>query len=267
MSKRKSADPGMDVKKHPRVVQTTVFKYFQASEKQSPSLSVQKPVIVAETPTSLGIQYYSHKEIESASGLQKDYRKFWNDKATELCSDKSIRAKLRNKAAIRGAIDSSWTLHKTHILQLQAEKLVEQTKQLYSDQVAHCNELTAVTNNVERMLQAYTSVNLTYTEIESAGSVSEKVILEKQLESDMSELKKAHAALIKAMKQKTKILEAEEIDEVMYVESPVQLSDSELESLVEIVKEETDQQTEYVSDSEESSPESPEIPLMLPGLK
>ena len=257
MSKRKSTDPGLDAKKHPCTVQATVFRYFQASEKQSSSSSLQKPATVAESPKSLGIQYYSHKEIESASGLQKDYRKFWNDKATELCSDKSVRAKLRNKAAIRGAIDSSWTLHKTHLLQLQAEKLVQQTKQLYSDEVAHSYELTVVTSNVERMLQAYGSVNLTYTEIESAGSVNEKVILEKQLESDMSELKKAHAALTKAMKQKTKILEAEEMDEAMYAESPVQLSDSELESLVEIVKEETEQKIEYVSDSEESSPGSP----------
>ena len=82
----------------------------------------------------------------------------------------------------------------------------------------------------------------------------------------MSELKKAHAALSKAMKQKTKILEVEEIDEAMHAESPVELSDSELESLVQIVREETELKIEYVSDSEESSPGSPEIPLILPGF-
>ena len=135
------------------------------------------------------------------------------------CVQTKLSAKLQNKAAIRGAIDSSWTLHKTRILQLQTEKLVEQTKQLYSDQVAHSHELTVVTSDVERMLQAYTLVNLMYTKIESAGSVSEKVTLEKQIESDISELKKAHAALIKAMKHKTKILEAEEMDKAMQVES------------------------------------------------
>ena len=43
------------------------------------------------------------------------------------------------------------------------------------------------------------------------------------------------------MKQKTKILEAEEMAKAMYTESPVQLSDSELESLVEIVEKETEQ--------------------------
>ena len=72
---------------------------------------------------------------------------------------------------------------------------------------------------IERMLQAYTLVHLTYTEIESAASVEEELTLENQLEKDtctcMLELKKARAALMKAMNEKNKILEAEEIEEVM----------------------------------------------------
>lgn len=44
-------------------------------------------------------------------------------------------------------------------------------------------------------------------------------------------------------------------------------TNSELESLFDVVKEKTEQKIEYVSDSEESSPEPPEIPLILPGLK
>ena len=42
--------------------------------------------------------------------------------------------------------------------------------------------------------------------------------------------------------------------------SPVQLNDSELESLVEVIKEESKHECAYVSDSEE-------VPLMLLGLK
>lgn len=265
MSKRKSEHPGKGATKHSCTVQTTVFKYFQPTEKPSSSSSPTLPKpMVTESPQSFGIKYYSPQELESVSGLQKDYRQFWNEKAEELCSDKSVRAKLGNKAAISGAIDCSWTLHKTQILQLQAEKMLQQTKQFYTDEVSHSHELSAVTNNVERMLQACTSVNLIYIEIESAASVAEKSSLEKVLENEMSELKKAQAALQKAMKEKNKIMEAEEEDEIMIAGSPIQLSDRELESLVEtIVKEDS----EYVSDSEEDSPDSPEIPLMLPGLK
>ena len=277
MSKRKSTEAEKGVAKQPRTIQTTVFKYFQTSEKPSlsqkqasekPASSQKHATTIAESPKALGIQHYSKKEIESSSGLQRDYRIFWNHKAEELCADPSVRVKLRNKAAIRGAIDCSWTVHKSSILQLQAEKMIEQTKLLYSDEVVHSHELSTVTKNVERMLQACTSVHLSYTQIEIAASVEEKLILEKELEKEFSELKKAQAALLKAMKERSKILEAEEMDELMTTGSPVQLNDYELESLVEVIKEESKHECEYVSDSEESNPpESPEIPLMLPGLK
>ena len=50
----------------------------------------------------------------------------------------------------------------------------------------------------------------------------------------MSELKKAHAALTREMKQKTKILGAEQMVE----------TNSELESLFDVVKEKTEQKIE-----------------------
>jgi len=34
-------------------------------------------------------------------------------KAGELCKDKSMKGKLRNKIALQGAIYTSWALHKT----------------------------------------------------------------------------------------------------------------------------------------------------------
>ena len=75
---------------------------------------------------------------------------------------------------------------------------------------------------------------LEYTEIESATTVKEKLTLEKQLEIGVSELKKAQAALAKALKEKRKILEAEVMDEAMF--NPVNLSDNEVEWLIDTVK-------------------------------
>ena len=46
------------------------------------------------------------------------YRKFWNEKAYELCSDKEIRHKLNDKVAIQGAINTSWTLYKSGLLDI-----------------------------------------------------------------------------------------------------------------------------------------------------
>ena len=79
------------------------------------------PRITSVTPEYYGIHLYSTAEISSATGLQKQFRSFWNEKAQELCAYKTVRAKLHHKSAIHGAICASWTLHKTHLLQLLAK--------------------------------------------------------------------------------------------------------------------------------------------------
>ena len=128
MSKRKacsSSDKKLG-KKKACGVQTTMFKFFQPS---TPSTSSQTPKhTVAITPETYDIHMYTQTEISSSQGLQQSFRRYWNEKASELCSDSSVRRKLKNKAAIQGAIYCSWTLHKTHLLQIQAEELQEDMK-------------------------------------------------------------------------------------------------------------------------------------------
>ena len=46
-----------------------------------------------------------------------------NAKASELCQDKTARHKLQDKSAIQGVINASWTLHKSDLLELEAEEL------------------------------------------------------------------------------------------------------------------------------------------------
>ena len=43
----------------------------------------------------MGIHIFSLEEITESIGLNREYRKFWNEKAYELCSDKEIRHKLK----------------------------------------------------------------------------------------------------------------------------------------------------------------------------
>lgn len=66
---------------------------------------------------------YSEGDIADSSGLDKEYKQFWNAKAAELCHDKAVRHKLKDKGAIQGAINSLWTLHKSDLLQLQADEV------------------------------------------------------------------------------------------------------------------------------------------------
>ena len=78
--------------------------YFQP--KTSGEQSEARPSTVV-TPEYYGIHLYTATEMSSATGLQKQYRTFWNEKTRELCADKSARAKLHNKTAIQGAICAS----------------------------------------------------------------------------------------------------------------------------------------------------------------
>ena len=67
--------------------------------------------------------------IDKACGLNQHRLRFWNDKAAEICSDRSTLLALgNNREAVEGAIHSSWTLHKTSLLELQLEELEEKEK-------------------------------------------------------------------------------------------------------------------------------------------
>jgi len=52
----------------------------------------------------------SSKEIGEAQGLEKIRRKFWNEKAEELCQDRAL--KKWKATAIHGVIDTTWMLKK-----------------------------------------------------------------------------------------------------------------------------------------------------------
>lgn len=240
MSKRKACKNVEDKAGNKKAcgVQTTMFKFFQPS---SSSDQVHKHSCVAvTTPESYGIHMYTPTEISSAQGLQQLFRKFWNEKAGELCSDSVTRCKLKNKAAIQGAIYLSWTLHKTDLLKIQAEELGEDMKMIYPDQATQKHMLTPVTRNVDRMLIASATVTRLYSEMGGGDSADIKK-LEADLDRELTELRKAQDALNKAMERRRSDLDLSkrEIDDLMHAESPIQLSDIEMQQLVSIVREES----------------------------
>ena len=117
--------------------QLTLHNFFKKTtdEDGAASATSNPPLIAAETPESIGFHVYSRDEIKSFEGLQREFREFWNHKAAEICADKAACAKLRsNKQAIQGAIYSSWTLHKTDLLELRVDELQEELMQLYEDE-------------------------------------------------------------------------------------------------------------------------------------
>ena len=135
MSKRLSTSQRADTKKR-RTVQTSLYKFFDsdsasklktgvnppAATHAQASASTSRALTVPGTPQEFGIHVYTQAQIESSKGMLKDYRLFWNDKVYELCSDVSVREKLKDKSAIQGAINVSWTMQKSSLLQIQADE-------------------------------------------------------------------------------------------------------------------------------------------------
>ena len=136
MSKRLSISQRADTKKQ-RTVQTSLYKFFDSDSAASKlktgvnhpaaahvqaSASTSRALTVPESPQEFGIHVYTQAQIESSKGMLKDYRLFWNDKVYELCSDVSVREKLKDKSAIQGAINVSWTMQRSSLLQIQADE-------------------------------------------------------------------------------------------------------------------------------------------------
>lgn len=165
MSKRKATkastmDPD-DVKKR-CTAQASLDMFFgpsSSSHSKTPDSSSDSKtpdkIKTVNTPEYFDVHIYSPSQIDEAKGLQKDFRKYWNETAREICAEKGIRSELHNKAAIEGAIYTSWTLHKTHLLKLKAEELEQEAKVVYEDESRRDCEMARTRNNLDKMLQAY----------------------------------------------------------------------------------------------------------------
>ena len=243
-----SCHPEEVPKKKPCLVQSSLFKFYKYQQGTGPGrATMDRPTTLGIVPVSLStfnIRLYSESEIENATGLNKQRLKFWNDKAIELCSDKSITDHLyNNREAIEGAIHSSWVMNKTSILELKAEEMEEKAKACYEDEVVREEILKGVKRNVLRMKDAHASVCGLYN-ILASSSGTERDQLELQLTEDVSELKKAQDALSKAL-QRSRLADITTKDQAMAAHSPVQLSDDEYSALITAVK------NDYASESGE----------------
>ena len=52
----------------------------------------------------------------------------------ELCEDKHVRHKLKDKSAIQGAINTSWILHKSDLLALRVDELNICMRESYTEE-------------------------------------------------------------------------------------------------------------------------------------
>ena len=223
-------------------VQSTMHRFFQSEPFSSSSQGVQPTITFS--PDSLGIHMYSSEDIQEAKGMEKDFRIFWNAKASELCSDKSVRCKLRDRVAIQGAIHTSWTLHKTTLLQLRSEELTTRVEEVYTSEVEREVKLKTIQKNMDRVVNSTAKVNALYAEVENNGDVQVHDAITKEL----SELRKSQEALTRAIKRRQEEIDrASEQLETMVTTPPVHLS---TEEMFQIVKEIRDESNYHTSDEE-----------------
>ncbi|CAH3195265.1 unnamed protein product [Porites evermanni] len=170
------------------------------------------------------MKIYSPKEIESATGMEKKRRQFWNDKAEQLAQNQKTRN--QSKTVLSGLIDVSWTLRKTSMLESDVKKLLDEEKVLFrKDDVAGkklgTQKKDTTSKNVERMSAAHHAVEGIDQEVEEVQEAFQAVqtLVDRRkyskeyerkklpLDGAYTELKRAQDALTKSMKAKERDIE------------------------------------------------------------
>ena len=78
---------------------------------------------------SRGIRIFSDREIDSQDAeMTKEYWRFWNDTAEELCSDRAYND--WGKRDLKLYIDAAWIIHKTYLQELRERELAELLREL-----------------------------------------------------------------------------------------------------------------------------------------
>lgn len=168
------------------------------------------------------VKIFTESEIEMCAGIQKEYRKFWNEKAEEICSNSYLKS--FKPGEIQGAINVAWTLEKTQHLK-DMEKLEGEIDK-------SCNLLNAVLKKVqssnktiernsERVESAHKMLSKTekalteerFELFKSSNGPQCRIVVakiekwEKELAANLTELRRAEDALRKALDVKRKLLD------------------------------------------------------------
>ena len=148
-----------------------------------------------------GIKVYSPSEILSAeSVMEQRFRTYWNNKAEEICRDRECYRRLKSKQAIQGAIHSSWILKKTEFIFVEAERMRQVAREIYSVETLP-KKLVTLDNNIDRLQKAHSCVTTLYETL-SADSPFEKLQdVGNKIETEMATIKKCQESLRKAMER------------------------------------------------------------------
>lgn len=126
---------------------------------------------------SRGIRIFSDREIESQDAeMTKEYWRFWNDTAEELCSDRAYND--WGKRDLKLYIDAAWIIHKTYLQELRERELAGLLKELqekygYAELPAKLKSQDQAVSTALSKVHVNTKINLkfiSFTHLNKAGN-------------------------------------------------------------------------------------------------
>ncbi|CAB4019484.1 Hypothetical predicted protein [Paramuricea clavata] len=173
-----------------------------------------------------GFKIYTKDEIRNCKYEgEQSRRKFWNEKAEQLCSHSETANLSKNK--IGGIIDTAWTLRRTSLFRDEARRLDQNEEELFPDDTSASwkrgsgkQKAKTIGNNIEKMELAHLLVIEKDKELQNIKARlkkctrEERDLIEKEYKKTLSEfdvaytkLKLAQEALSKALTHKKEIFD------------------------------------------------------------
>lgn len=187
----------------------------------SPGRSEAKPKQPYSAARARKIKIYSHSEIANSSGMTKVYREFWNAKGEELCRSSALSN--YKPGEIQGAINVAWTLEKSKLIKDEVHKVNDEINRKCPDHLLKKFQLSRATleKNVTRVEKGETSLQKLQQELTAArielidsknkserqAALTKVEEIEKELESQLAELRRAQDSLRKAIDARQKLLQ------------------------------------------------------------
>ena len=144
------------------------------------------------------IRRYSAKELEECYPdelFEREIKRFWNQKAEEVENNKALHH--WGVQALNGVMDVAWTLKKSELLKLHAQKC----NTVYTEIMKQNSALSkSMMENLDQVERAHAAVNITYNDLcrqMDDGKITQ-ADLDQGLDEKFSVLKKAQANLVKS---------------------------------------------------------------------
>lgn len=142
-----------------------------------------------------------------------------------------------DSTAIKEAVNTSWTLHKTKIFLQQADDFADEANDVWTNVAARDHILKSIFRNTERVKTADAQLQLLHEELSELFSSEGKKEKETKMEGAMTELKRT---LQKALNRKSEQLRQEKMAREHHeavvesvVDAPV-LCDKEMDDFVKV---------------------------------